>query len=141
MRKPLEFCRVLVLFGHFGLHFTQTALHFAHRLKHALELLLNGQLALNVRVLRKYPHARALGQRNRARIRLQLAGNQLEQRGLSASVHADQPHAAARLEREIYILQDAVHRKGLAYILKSQEYHFFSSFGRGANTRILTPVS
>ena len=124
MGELVEGGGIVVLFGHFGLHLPELPLHFAHRLEHALQLLLNGQVALDVRVLGQHAHARALAQRNRALVRLHRAADELKQRGFAAAVHAHQPHAAARLEREINILQYDVQAKGLANVLQCQKHHF-----------------
>ena len=111
---------IVVLFGHLGLHIAQLALHFAHRFEHALQLLLDGQVTLDVRVLSQHAHARALHQRNRARVRLHHAGDQPEQRRFAAAVYADQPHAAARLKRQVHVLQHGVHGEGFGDILQGQ---------------------
>ena len=133
---------VAVLFRHLLFHLAHPALHLAHRLEHALELLLNGQVAADVGILRQHADARPLCQRNHARIRLHGAADQAKQRRLAASIYADQPHPAAGLQCQRDVLQDGVDSKRLVYVLQGEQYHDLSSpFGHGAKMRIRVPVS
>ena len=54
---------------------------------------------LDVRVLGKHAHARALLSEIVPASGSICAADKLEQRGFAAAVHAHQPHAAARLKR------------------------------------------
>ena len=134
------FIRVLVLFGHLGLQRAQALLHLLQWIEHALQLLLHGQVALDVGLLRQQPHARTLDDGDAALVRLHRAGDQPKQRGLARAVRANQPHAAARLEREAHVLQHGVHREGLGDVLYGQKYHRITPMGNySAHQRPLAP--
>ena len=102
---------------HLRFHIAQAALHFLKRFEHALQLLPHGAIGSNIGLLRKHPHAAAAHQRNRALVRLHHARNQPEQRGFAAAVHADQTHAAVRLQGQTDVLQHRVHREGFGNVL------------------------